>query len=50
MAEKMQKQMIYFFPVFTVIILLKLPLAVGLYWLTTAVFSIIQQHIVFKKI
>lgn len=49
MAEKMQKQMIYFFPVFTVVILLKLPLAVGLYWLTTAVFSIIQQHIVFKK-
>lgn len=49
MAEKMQKQMIYFFPIFTVVILLKLPLAMGLYWLTTAVFSIIQQHIIFKK-
>lgn len=50
MAERMQKQMVYFFPVFTVIVLLKLPLAIGLYWLTTAVFSIIQQYIIFKKV
>ncbi|MDO8424797.1 MAG: YidC/Oxa1 family membrane protein insertase [bacterium] len=45
----MQKQMLYFFPVFTVFILWKLPAAIGLYWITTSLFSILQQYLVFKK-
>jgi YidC/Oxa1 family membrane protein insertase len=48
-AERIQKQMMYFFPFFTFFILLKLPLAIGLYWLASTVFSIIQQHLILKK-
>lgn len=44
----MQKQMVYFFPFITVIILLKLPSALGLYWIVSGVFSIIQQYIMLK--
>ncbi len=40
----MQKQMKYFFPIFTVFILFKLPSAIGLYWLATTLFTIIQQY------
>lgn len=45
----MQKQMLYFFPIFTVFILWKLPAAIGLYWIVTALFSIFQQHLIFKQ-
>ena len=45
----MQKQMLYFFPIFTVFILWKLPAALGLYWIVTALFSIFQQYLIFKK-
>lgn len=45
----MQKQMIYFFPFITIIILLKLPSALGLYWITSGLFSIIQQYFIFKR-
>lgn len=48
-SEKMQKQMLYFFPVFTVFILGKLPAAIGLYWIVTTLFSIVQQYFVYKK-
>ncbi len=48
LADVMQKQMIYFFPIFTVIILWRLPSAIGLYWLVATIFSIIQQYLVFK--
>ena len=46
----MQKQMVYIFPILTVVILLKLPSALGLYWLATSVFSIAQQYFILKKI
>lgn len=49
MTAIMQKQMVYFFPFLTVIILLKLPSALGLYWTTSSIFSIIQQYAIFKK-
>ncbi|MGB3988202.1 MAG: YidC/Oxa1 family membrane protein insertase [Minisyncoccales bacterium] len=49
MAEKMQKQMSYFLPFFTIFILFKLPIAIGLYWITSTVFSLVQQYIIFKK-
>jgi len=45
----MQKQMLYFLPLFTVFILWKLPAAVALYWLTTTLFTIVQQYIILKK-
>lgn len=48
MASMIQKQMLYFFPFLTVIILLNLPSALGLYWVVSGLFSIIQQHFIFK--
>jgi len=48
-AQTMQKQMVYFFPVFTVIILINLQSALGLYWVVSGVFSIVQQYFIFKK-
>ncbi len=48
-GQIMQKQMVYFFPVLTVIILLRLPSAIGLYWVTSSLFAVIQQYIIFKK-
>ena len=49
LSQVMQKQMAYFLPVFTVIILIKLPSALGLYWMISGLFSIIQQYLIFKK-
>ena len=48
-SQIMQKQMLYFFPAFTVIILLNLPSALGLYWTVSGIFSIIQQSLLLKK-
>ncbi len=42
----MQKQMLYFMPIFTVFILLTLPSALGLYWLVVSLFTIAQQRLV----
>lgn len=44
----MEKQMLYFFPLFTVFILWKLPAAIGLYWVVTSLFSAIQQYLLLK--
>ena len=49
-SDIFQKQMIYFFPVFTILILLRLPAATSLYWIATSLFSIIQQYFIFRKI
>lgn len=49
MSAIMQKQMVYFFPFLTLIILLKLPAALGLYWTVSGAFSIIQQYLAFKN-
>ncbi len=49
LSQMMQKQMLYFLPVFTVFILWRLPAAVALYWLTTTLFTIVQQWLIFKK-
>lgn len=48
-SQVMQKQMLYFFPILTVFILWGLPSAIGLYWLTTSLFSIGQQYLVFNR-
>src|SRR3989344_96000 len=45
----MQKQMVYFFPFITIIILIKLPSALGLYWIVSGIFSIIQQYFLLKE-
>lgn len=44
-----QKQMTYFFPFLMFFILLRLPAAIGLYWLVTSLFSIGQQYLIFAK-
>lgn len=45
-AEIISSQMLFFFPILTVLILLRLPAAVGLYWAITSLFSIIQQSLI----
>ena len=47
-SQMIQKQMMYFFPIFTVFILWRLPAAIGIYWLVTTVFSIIQQYLIYS--
>ncbi len=49
MAANIQKQVQYFFPAFTVMILFSLSSAIGLYWIVTTVFTIFQQKIILKK-
>ena len=48
----MGRQMIYLGPILTIIFLyfFNLPSAVGLYWLTTSLFSVIQQIIINKRL
>ncbi|MGD9129418.1 MAG: YidC/Oxa1 family membrane protein insertase [Candidatus Woesebacteria bacterium] len=46
MAAMMQKQMIFVMPVMTALIALRFPSGMALYWITTTVFSIIQQYFV----
>ena len=48
-ASAMQKQMVYFFPFLTVIVLLGMPSALGLYWIVGSLFMIAQQYFIFKK-
>lgn len=48
--EKIARQMIFIGPILTLIILRSLPAAVGLYWLTTSIFSIVQQLFINKAI
>ncbi|MFA6376554.1 MAG: YidC/Oxa1 family membrane protein insertase [Candidatus Paceibacterota bacterium] len=48
-AAMMQTQALYIFPIFTVVIFWGLPSALGLYWITTSVFSIVQQYFILKN-
>jgi YidC/Oxa1 family membrane protein insertase len=48
-SSVMNKQMVYFFPIFTVFIAASLPAGLGLYWVATTVFGIGQQYFVLKK-
>ncbi len=47
--EIIQKQMQFLFPIITVVILLKLPAAVALYWLVANIFTIFQQFIIERQ-
>ena len=49
-AEKMARQMMFIGPVITIVIFYNLPAGVGLYWLISSLFSIVQQIIVNKKV
>jgi len=49
-AEKMARQMAFVAPVITIVIFYSLPAAVGLYWITSSVFSIFQQMVVNKHL
>lgn len=48
--EMMGRQMVYMGPIMTVLFLSYLPSAIGLYWLTTSVFSVIQQIVINKRL
>ena len=48
-ASSMQTSMTYFLPFITVFFLSSLPSAVGLYWVTTTLFSIWQQWYITRK-
>ena len=49
-AFKIAKNMVILGPILTVVILYNLPSAVGLYWLATTVFSIVQQTYINKTL
>lgn len=40
----------YFFPIFTIFFVWNFPAAIGLYWITTTLFSIFQQFLILKPI
>ena len=48
LSNMVQKQMLYFFPIFMIFILLRLPAAIALYWIVSSLFSIGQQYFIFK--
>jgi len=48
-SEIMGKQMLYFMPIFTIMILFSLPSAIGLYWSVSTLFMIVQQYMINKK-
>lgn len=49
MMAAMNKQMLYIFPIMTVIIGIKLPAGLSLYWFLSTVLTALQQHFIFKK-
>jgi YidC/Oxa1 family membrane protein insertase len=49
-VERMARQMAFIGPVITVVIFYNLPAGVGLYWLISSAFSIIQQIIVNRRL
>lgn len=50
MMQSFNKQMLYLFPIMTFFIGRSLPAALSLYWVTTTLFSVIQQQFLFKNI
>jgi YidC/Oxa1 family membrane protein insertase len=50
LSQLIQKQTSYLLPLLTVLILFKLPTAIGLYWLLTTIFSILEYYLTFRKV
>jgi YidC/Oxa1 family membrane protein insertase len=48
LAAIMNKQMLYFMPVFTVVICFTLPSGLALYWLVTTLVTILQQSLILR--
>jgi len=48
-SSTLNKQMLYFMPLFTVFIAWKLPAGLTLYWAVITLFGIIQQYLILKK-
>jgi YidC/Oxa1 family membrane protein insertase len=48
--EKIARNMVFVGPIITLVILYNLPAAVSLYWLTTSLFSILQQLLINKEL
>lgn len=46
MAQSMQQQMMFIMPAMTVFLAIKFPAGLALYWITTTIFSLIQQYFV----
>ncbi len=46
MAEAIQQQMLYVMPAMTILIALRLPSGLAVYWVATTIFSILQQYFV----
>lgn len=49
MMAMMNKQMLYFFPILTVVIGMQLPAGLTLYWFVTTVLTVVQQKLLFKR-
>lgn len=49
-AQQTGRRMVFLAPALTLLILPKLSAALGLYWFTTALFSIVQQYLVNKRL
>jgi len=49
MANALQKQMVFLGPIMTFVILVGLPSILGLYWVTTTLFSVAQQWYILKN-
>ncbi|MGD1002993.1 MAG: YidC/Oxa1 family membrane protein insertase [Minisyncoccia bacterium] len=49
-AEKIARQMVFVGPVITILVFYNFPAALGLYWLMTSLFSVVQQYFVNKHL
>jgi YidC/Oxa1 family membrane protein insertase len=49
-AQKIASQMVFIGPVVTIFIFYNFPAAVGLYWLISSAFSVLQQLLINKKL
>lgn len=48
MTAMMNKQMLYFMPIITIVIGASLPAGLTMYWFFTTLFSIVQQYFILK--
>ncbi len=48
MAQAMNQQMLFMMPLFTFIFLLRLPSSLGIYWIVSTLFTIIQQWYILR--
>lgn len=49
-TEKISRQMIFVGPLITIVVFYGFPAALGLYWLVTSLFSVVQQYFVNKHL